>query len=224
VDEDQMTILVVGDSFMSNEQYRYQGKHWTELISNHTIMNYSLPGASNNWILHHLFRALHKTTPTAVVIGFTDPNRIEFKNTLDDSDLQYRLPYGPPQWITNCYEPWLTSDQKLATTLWKITTDSDFNSARDAMNIVNMLYFVKSTGIPFVFTFGMFKYNMGPCVPDYTKKHLEKFSKYQLHTNLADVPVTEYDNECCFHLPQPKYQVAMADEVLAHLTRVGWSG
>lgn len=216
-----MTILVVGDSFMSSDPVPYLGKHWSELIPGHSVVNYSMPGASNDLILYHLFRALHETAPKAIVIGFTDSTRIEFKNQSGLDNHRYDLPYGQCKWITNAHLPFLTADQKLAATAWQVTSDHMFNVIRDATNIVTMLYYVRSLSIPFVFTLGAFEEHVEDAMV-YTKKHLVDFSKHKLRINLAEVPRTEHIDDCCFHLPQAEYQQQMAIEVLARLTSVGF--
>jgi hypothetical protein len=140
-----------------------------------------------------LFRGIHEISPTAIVMGFTDCARIEFKNS-ETNEHHHMLPYGRPDWITSSHTPFLNSDQKLAAAAWHATSDHEFNSIRDAMNIVNMLYFVKALHIPFVFTLGMFKHNLG-CVPTYTKEHLANFDKHQLHTSLSDIPNSDFIND-----------------------------
>lgn len=202
---------------MARDQLNHSGKHWSELITKEypAVINYGYPGASNGIISYHLYQALYEYSPTAVVVGFTNSGRIEFKNNTASHD--YKLPYGFPKWMTNCHYPFLSGDQKLAVSTWQATSDIDFVCIKDAINNINLLYFLKSQGIPFVFTLGLFEHNLD-YVPDYINNQFEKFSKNKLPTNLTNVPSSEWHDNCCFHLPQLKYQEPMAEEVLQLLT------
>ena len=72
-----MRIIVCGDSFMTQDSRELaKGKHFSELLSPHEVINLSRGGMSNIGICFQLEQAA-RLTPDVVVVGTTDSGRIE---------------------------------------------------------------------------------------------------------------------------------------------------
>jgi hypothetical protein len=72
-----MRIIVCGDSFMTQDSRELaKGKHFSELLSPHEVINLARGGMSNIGICFQLEQAA-RLTPDVVVIGTTDSERIE---------------------------------------------------------------------------------------------------------------------------------------------------
>lgn len=99
-------LLVVGDSFMHPDS-DYPGQHWSEMLPEYNILMFAESGASNGIIANNFYQGI-KLNPDAVVLGFSDPARLEF--ALDGT------------WITGAHQNLLTTDQKLTVDLVNIHT------------------------------------------------------------------------------------------------------
>jgi hypothetical protein len=73
-----MRIIVCGDSFMTRA-IRTPGKHFSELLDPHEVINLARGGISNIGICFQLMEA-SKMFPSIVIVGTTDSGRIEIPN------------------------------------------------------------------------------------------------------------------------------------------------
>lgn len=108
-------ILVLGDSFTlglgSNANERY-----TDILEqqlSHQVLNFSLNGASNDWICRKLQQLLPLFEPRAVVIHYTFSHRRErpIPEWLDDERTECEPLYSSKQ----NYQNWYNNFQKIST-------------------------------------------------------------------------------------------------------------
>jgi len=106
-------ILVIGDSFTlgvgNNTQERY-----TDLIEkqlSHQVLNFSLNGASNDWITRKLQQLLKLFEPRAIVIHYTFTHRRELPQT--DWHDNERTECEPLYSSQENYQNWFTNFQTI---------------------------------------------------------------------------------------------------------------
>jgi hypothetical protein len=116
------TLLVVGDSFMTTDE-NYQGQHWSEMVTDYNVINFAQSGCTNFMIALQVMQALETLHIDAVVLGFTEENRLEF-------------PYKPGQpapinrhWYTSGATPLMNNDS-----WWKLWL-SEFESHKVPLNL-----------------------------------------------------------------------------------------
>jgi hypothetical protein len=207
-------LLIVGDSFFSRDE-KFPNQHWSEMLPGYEVDNRAVPGHSNRMILHDLVEGL-TSRPDAVVIGFTGPSRIEFKNPNPEPDFD-RL------WMTSQHHQRLTQDQKLLMTLYQSLTEPVWENFGAFWQIIGALSFLKSQNIPFVYSLGIYQ-KLIP-VTELLLPHshivniqLSKFSSYALVNNLATYPLELQTNfDPLFHVPDPVWQSNFANEVITKL-------
>ena len=100
-------LLAVGDSFTWGDELEDRSQAWPCLVAgllDHEVHNMGLNGASNTSILRITLKELAINHYDLVIIGWTNPGRIEWK---DQSDKPYNVWPGqipaPGVWAT---EPW----------------------------------------------------------------------------------------------------------------------
>jgi hypothetical protein len=72
-----MQIIICGDSFMTQDRRELaKGKHFSELLSPHNVINLARGGMSNIGICFQLEQA-SRLEPNIIIIGTTDSGRIE---------------------------------------------------------------------------------------------------------------------------------------------------
>jgi hypothetical protein len=72
-----MRIVVCGDSFMTQDRrLQAKGKHFSELLLPHEVINLARGGISNIGICFQIDQAI-KLNPNVVIVGTTDSGRIE---------------------------------------------------------------------------------------------------------------------------------------------------
>ena len=168
-------LLVVGDSFMCQDP-RYPGQHWSELLPNFDVINLGRSGWSNCLIALTLMEHVSTNMPDAVILGFTDPLRLEFA-------AQGR--HGPDrQWITSSHNSVLNADEKLCRDYFTVTRDLQLEANKSAMLIGNLLGMLKDMQIPFAFNYMMFE-SFLPQIAELQQQRLRQFQNQQIPYNLA---------------------------------------
>ena len=224
-------LLVVGDSFFSVDHHLYgntfskwKGHHWSEKLSEFEVLNHSLAGSSNAMIQHALVTKLMQYTDiSAIVIGFTGIPRIEFKNDLS----QPQVVPDEYKWYTSVHKSWLTSDQKLLSTLYDSISDNHIESIKHTWAILGTLHFLKSLNIPFVYSLGIFELIMQHSdfkKPDMLRivDQFSQFDKNKIDFNLATYPNEKMPprGDPLFHVPDPDWQQKFANEVTTKLKTI----
>ena len=216
MDEDQMTkpkLLVVGDSFMSRDS-RYPGEHWSEMITEYKVINLAQIGASNFIINFNLMQGLEQQ-PDAVVIGFTDPFRVEVSSQDDLVNNTKVFDRLPSRWITNSWQAHITDNCQQYIKNIRYLQNDDLNGNKGALEILGMLTFLKQKQIKTLFSYGLFEgYLTQGFIPKTTLTELEKFNPIKINQNLSDY-YTETD--VAFHVHDQKLQKKFAEEVLQQL-------
>jgi hypothetical protein len=208
VDEDQMKkkLLVVGDSFMHPDA-KYPGQHWSEMLPEYEILMHAVSGSSNGIVAWKFFQGL-KLEPDAVVLGFTTPDRLEFR--LDaNKDSCNRI------WTTNAHTD-LTADQRLAVDYYRATADEQMLLFKACVQARCMLLECRQRGLPFAYTLNCLFNNLAelpyPSSPE-VRDLLGEFAQHEC-TNLATYQ--GFKMTPGFHTDDPAWQKRMAVEV-AHI-------
>lgn len=201
-------LLVVGDSFFSRDS-AFPGLHWSEMLHDYDVDNRATPGNSISMILHDLVEGL-AAGADAVVIGFTGPGRIEFKNTT--------VGHLNQTWITSQHQQLLTSDQKLLVTLHQSLTDPVWANFGAFWQIIGALGMLKNQNIPFAYSLGIYQQLIPVTEPlvqynDLVTAQLARFSSHALVKNLASYPLDLQTAAPIYHVPDHHWQNQFASEV-----------
>jgi hypothetical protein len=205
-------LLIVGDSFFYPDA-DFPGQHWSEMLPGYDVDNRAWPGNSINIIQLSLLEGL-KTNPAAVVIGFTNPGRIEFENNIANVS---------GRWITNLHQHLLTSDQKLISQMHMALADHNLINFGAFWQILGILHFLKNLNIPFVYSLGTFQLQVqftAALVDNDTVTNAEiaQFDKHKLGLNLATYTWELQQRQSpIFHVPDPVWQSEFANEVMTKL-------
>ena len=202
-------LLVVGDSFMCQDA-RYHGQHWSELLPAFDVINLARAGWSNCLIALSLMEYVSANMPDAVVLGFTDPLRLEFA-------AQGR--HGPGiDWVTSNHGQVLTADEKLSRDYFTVTRDLGLEANKSAMLISNLFSMLKSLQIPFAFNYMMFE-SFLPQITELQQQRLSQFQTQQIPYNLAmDNPDAWSKSDPMFHVHDMTKQKKFAMHVEKVLT------
>lgn len=191
-------LLVVGDSFMCPDS-DYPGQHWSEMLTEYEILMHAVSGASNGIIAHNFYKGLQKS-PDAVVLGFSDPNRIEFAVDLD--------------WITNAHRHRLTVDQKITIDWFNAHTCEKMNLTKSCSIARALLATCELKKIPYAWTLNLLfnnrsiePYPSDPIVNDI----LDDFACRRTPTTLATYHWTKPSPG--FHVDDAEWQTRYANEV-----------
>ena len=136
-------LLVVGDSFMHPDT-NFAGQHWSEMLPEYEILMLSQSGSTNGMIAWQFFEGL-KLNPDAVVLGFTEPNRMEFEATAEQQKKFKR------KWVSNGLTS-LTNDQKLAVDYHVALTDDNINRFKSCVMARGLFFTCQRQGIPYTYT------------------------------------------------------------------------
>jgi len=201
-------LLVVGDSFMCLDP-KYPGQHWSELLPAFDVINLGRSGWSNCLIALSLMEYVSANKPDAIVLGFTDPLRIEFA-------AQGR--HGPVNdWITSNHTGVLTADEKLCRDYFSVTRDLQLEANKSAMLIGNLLGILQALKIPFAFNYMMFE-SFLPHIAELQQHRLSQFDNHHISYNLAmDDPDAWKISDPMFHVHDMNKQKKFAmhaEEVL----------
>jgi hypothetical protein len=184
-------LLVVGDSFMCQDS-RFPGQHWSELLPTFDVVNLGRSGWSNCLIALSLMEYVSTNQLDAVVLGFTDPLRLEFA-------AQGR--HGPDRdWITSNHAGVLTADERLCRDYFSVTRDLQLEANKSAMLIGNLFGVLKDLKIPFAFSYMIFESFLTQ-ITELQQQRLNQFQPQQIPYNLAiDSPDSWSTVEPMFHV------------------------
>jgi len=200
-------LLVVGDSFMRPDA-NYPGQHWSEMLTEYEILMHAVSGSSNGIIAWKFFEGL-KLSPDAVVLGFTMPDRIEFR-------LDAKKDYYNRIWATNAHQA-LTADQRLAVDLFLATTCDQMNLFKSCVMARGMFLECERRRLPYAFNWnGLYGAPGAPLVP-MIESIVSEFKSREC-TNLNGHPVFKMSPG--YHTDDPVWQNQMADQVRHILTTV----
>jgi hypothetical protein len=215
VDEDQMKkkLLVVGDSFMYPD-VNYPGQHWSEMLPEYEILMHSVSGSSNGIIAWKFFQGL-KLEPDAVVLGFTMPDRIEFR-------LDAKKDYYNRIWVANVHQD-LTADQRLAVDYYRATADEQMMLFKACVQARCMLLECQRRKLPFAYSLNCLFNNLAVLPYPSSSEVRDLLGEFSQHecTNLATYP--HFKMRPGFHTDDPEWQKRMANEVSHILTTVDFS-
>lgn len=197
-------LLVVGDSFMLPDP-EYSEHHWSEMLPEYDVLMYSQSGSSNGMIAHQFFKGL-ALLPDAVVIGFSSPERIEFK-----------LPQKPEDGINNRY--WATASHAAINSIQKTAADyyatavcQDMQFFKNLVLARSLLLTLEKKKIPFAYTCNLlFNHLDDRAKSMQVDELLGEFNANCCSTNLATYP--NWKASPGFHTDDPKWQQRFAQEV-----------
>jgi hypothetical protein len=204
VDENSMKkLLVVGDSFM-HPDLNFPGQHWSEMLTEYEILMLSQPGSTNGMIAWQFFEGL-KLKPDAVVMGFTEVNRIEFKLSEEQQKVGKRI------WASNGHGH-LTSDQKLLVDLYIALVDDDMNRFRSCVMARSLFLTCEQYGIPYAYTLNGLFNNLTPLPypSDANVNNMLGEFSHRMCVNLATYP--HFKTSPGFHTDDPAWQQRFAQE------------
>lgn len=196
-------LLVVGDSFMHPDS-NFVGQHWSEMLPEYEILMYSVSGSTNGRIAHQFYQGLLQQ-PDAVVLGFTEPNRLDFE--------------FKGQWVSANYKE-ITHDQKLLADLYKIHVPHEMLMIKDCTMVVGMLSLLERRKIPYAWTLNLLFNNLYelpyPSDP-WVKSILGEYFYRMTDTNLATYP--NWKTSPGFHTDDVEWQRRYAQEA-RHITQL----
>jgi hypothetical protein len=197
-------LLVVGDSFMHPDA-NFPGQHWSEMLPEYQILMLSQSGSTNGMIAWQFFEGL-ELKPDAVVLGFTMPDRIEFRLDESQQKISKRI------WSSNSHDN-LTSDQKLAVDLYQALTDDHMNRFKSCVMARSLFLTCESQGIPYAYTLNGLFNNLAqipyPSDPN-VNNILGDFVHRMCATNLATYQ--GFTMSPGFHTDDPAWQQRFAQE------------
>lgn len=197
-------LLVVGDSFMLPDP-EYIKWHWSEMLPEYDVLMLSQSGSSNGMIAHQFFKGL-ESDPDAVVLGFTAPNRIEFK--LDSVPGEKN---NNATWATGSHRS-INSLQKTAAEYYATVVCQDMQFFKNLLLARSMLLTLEKKNIPFAYTYNLlFNHLDDPTAKFQVDTYLGEFNQHQCPTNLATYP--DWKASPGFHTDDPEWQKRFAQEV-----------
>lgn len=204
-------LLVVGDSFMHPDS-DFSEQHWSEMLPEYEILMMSQLGSTNGMIAWQFFEGL-KLKPDAVVLGFTEPNRIEFMATGDQQTIFRR------KWLSNGHID-LANDQKLAVDYYVALADDRMNRFRSCVMVRSLLLTCEQHGIPYAYTLNQLFNNLSqlPYPSDSDVNHiLGDFASRMCATNLSTY--LDFKQSPSFHTDDLIWQQRFAQEAREILQR-----
>lgn len=197
-------LLVVGDSFMLPDP-EYLEHHWSEMLPEYNVLMYSQSGSSNGMIAHQFYQGLEQN-PDAVVLGFTEPNRIEFKliphpgNNINND-----------RWATGSHCA-INSLQKTAADYYATTVCQDMQFFKNLILAKSLLLTLEKKKIPFAYTCNLLFNDLNNRTNEFlVDNYLGEFNQHKCSTNLATYP--NWKASPGFHTDDPAWQQRFAQEV-----------
>ena len=199
MDEDQVKkkLLVVGDSFM-HPDVNFPGQHWSEILPEYEILMYSISGSSNGIIAHQFYKGM-ECDPDVVVLGFTEPNRLEFNHN--------------STWITGSNRL-ASSEQQLVADLYKVHSSHEMLMIKDCSVVRGILSTLQDKKVPYAWTLNLLFNNQSklpfPSDP-WVNKILGDFFYRMTPTNLATYQGWKANPG--FHVDDPVWQTRFSSEI-----------
>jgi len=194
-------LLVVGDSFM-HPDLNFPGQHWSEMLPEYEIVMFSQAGSTNGMIAWQFFEGL-KLDPDAVILGFTMPDRIEFRLDENQQKISKRI------WSSNGHQN-LTPDQRLAVDYYVALTDDHMNRFKSCVMARSLFLTCESRGIPYAYTLNGLFNNLRPPPDSNVVNILGDFTHRMCATNLATYSL--WKSSPGFHTDDPAWQQRFAQE------------
>jgi hypothetical protein len=205
MDEDQMkpTMLVIGDSFMSQDE-RHPGEHWSEMLPEYRVVNMAKAGASLSSIVESLVDGLAHDT-AVVVVGLTDEARLSFEHN--------------GKTYSSCHAWELTSDQKLLYKLWLAVMSVNYRYILAYSQISFIFETLRQRNIPFVWHPGLFR-SIDKDKPEAAEANrfnfvLDQYAHCEIVQDIWQHPHVEYP---IFHINNQDWQAEFANNVRTLLT------
>jgi hypothetical protein len=203
-------LLVVGDSFMLPDS-EYLEQHWSEMLPEYDVLMYSQSGSSNGMIAHQFFNGL-SLNPDAVVVGFSSPERIEFRLTPAPQE-----EVNNDRWATGSH-PVLNSVQKLAADYYATAVCQDMQFFKNLVLARSVLLTLEKKKVPFAYTCNLlFNHLNDQERASQVDDYLGEFKHRCCPTNLATYP--KWKASPGFHTDNPAWQHRFAQEVREILQR-----
>lgn len=183
----------------------FVGQHWSEMLPEYEILMYSVSGSTNGRIAYQFYQGLLQN-PDAVVLGFTEPNRLDFE--IDD------------EWASANH--WkISSDQKLLSNLYKVHVPQEMLMIKDCSMVGGMLSLLEYRKIPYAWTLNLLFNNLYelpyPSDP-WVKRILGEYFYRMTDTNLATYP--NWKASPGFHTDSPEWQRRFSQEVQSRIQLV----
>ena len=199
------TMLVIGDSFMSQDE-KHPGEHWSEMLHEYNVVNLAEGGASLAWIAEQLMDGL-AYNPAVAVVGLTDEARIAFE-------------YGPKIY-SSCHDWELTSDQKLFYKFWLAVMSAKYRHILACTQISFIFETLQNHNIPFVWhkcLFNSAEQNHSTLGNDATRFNFV-FEKYAHCELTQDIWQHKHVRHPTFHIDNQEWQAGFANNVRTLLTK-----
>jgi len=207
------TLLVVGDSFMTTDERR-QGQHWSEMITDYHVINLAQSGCTNFMISVQVMQALETHNIDAVVLGFTEKNRLEF-------------PYKPGQltptnrqWYASGSTALMNNDESMADLYHKVSACPEMVGIKSYTAIRSTLLTLHVKMIPYAWTPGLLDNDKSNYCCDndpWWKLWLSEFESHKVPLNLATYP--EFKMIPGYHTDDPEWQSRFAKQAVEILKR-----
>ena len=190
---------------------KFPGQHWSEMLPEYEILMFSQPGSTNGMIAWQFFQGL-ELKPDAVVMGFTMPDRIEFRLSDEQQKISKRI------WSSNGHTD-LTSDQRLAVDLHGALTDDHLNRFKSCVMARSLFLTCELQGIPYAYTLNGLFNNLAqlPYPSDTNVNNILGDFAHRMCVNLATYP--NWKKSPGFHTDDPAWQQRFAQEVREILQR-----
>jgi hypothetical protein len=176
----------------------FPGQHWSEMLPEYEILMYSVSGSSNGIIAHQFYKGI-ECNPDAVVLGFTESNRLEFDHG--------------SSWITGASKQ-ASSEQRLVSDMYKVHSSNEMLMIKDCSVVRGILSTLEDKKIPYAWTLNLLFNNLSklpfPSDP-WVNKILGDFYYRMTTTNLATYQ--EWKAIPGFHVDDPVWQKIFAHEV-----------
>lgn len=206
---------MVGDSFM-HPDVAFPGQHWSEMLPEYEILMLSQAGSTNGMIAWQFFQGLEQN-PDAVVMGFTMPDRIEFKS-------KNKL-YTDQKWYTSKFDGQMSSDEKLAVDYYQATVCQEMLLFKAFLTVRSLLLTCEKRQIPYAFTLtGLWSTHKKNVTKDpwkiiyeYDLLLLGEFANHRTSINLVDSEIFKMSPG--FHVDDPSWQQKFAQEAREILQR-----
>lgn len=196
------TVAVVGDSFMRPDP-RCPGQHFSEMLAPWQVSCYAEDGSSNTLIALQLFQAL-RSSPDAVILGFTLMDRLEF----DVTDAMKR-PHM--RWVTNVRAPADAKDVQDTMTLYRATASHDMMFVRSLLMVRACLMTLVNQGTAFAYCLnGLWQH------PQNNRQHWQQliigdFADREITKNFTFYPHLKFGTPC-YHVDDIDWQREFAGQ------------
>ena len=173
--------------------------NYGEMLDDYDVLMYSVSGSSNGIIARQFYQGLDQN-PDAVVLGFTDPSRIEFHDSTG--------------WFSYPNVNRTSSEQRLLADLYKVHVPKEMSIIKDSSLVRGLLSVLEQKKIPYAWTLNLLFNNLAqtpfPSDP-WINKVLGDFFYRMTSTNLATYQ--EWKASPGFHTDDPIWQQKFAQEV-----------